>query len=110
MNILGILSFYGHQDVTLGSEFSVVNIMSENVGNQAKGRNSKRVFQENKARQIFRVTNISYPLIRTRTCAYLGVRNVSFSENLPCFVFLKHPFSDSPFCLITDEKLSWLCL
>ena len=27
---------------------------------------SKRMFQENKARQIFRKTNISYPLIRTR--------------------------------------------
>ena len=26
-----------------------------------------------------------------------------FSENLACFVFLKHPFWDSPFCLITDE-------
>ena len=26
-------------------------------------------------------TNISYSLIRTRTCAYLGVRNVCFSEN-----------------------------
>ena len=33
------------------------------VGNKAKGRISKRVFQENKARQIFRKTNISYPLI-----------------------------------------------
>ena len=39
------------------------------VVNKAKGRISKRVFQENKARQIF----------------------------------LKHPFWDSPFCLITDE-------
>ena len=39
------------------------------VGNKAKGRISKRVFQENKARQIFRKTNIFYPLIRTRTCA-----------------------------------------
>ena len=38
------------------------------VGNKAKGRISKRVFQENKARQIFRKTNISYPLIRTRFC------------------------------------------
>ena len=28
---------------------------------------SKWVFQENKARQIFRKTNISYPLIRTHT-------------------------------------------
>ena len=26
-------------------------------------------------------TNISHPLIRTRTCAYQGERNVSFSEN-----------------------------
>ena len=38
----------------------------ELVGNKAKGRISKRVFQENKARQIFRKTSISYPLIRTR--------------------------------------------
>ena len=30
------------------------------VGNKVKGRISKRVFQENKARQIFRETNISY--------------------------------------------------
>ena len=37
------------------------------AGNKAKGRISKRVFQENKAREIFRKTNISYPLIR---CAY----------------------------------------
>ena len=35
------------------------------LGNKAKGRISKRVFQENKARQIFWKTNISYPLIRT---------------------------------------------
>ena len=34
---------------------------------------------------------------------YQGVKNVHFSENLTCFVFLKHPFWDSPFCLITDE-------
>ena len=57
------------------------------VGNKAKWWISKRVFQENKARQIFRKTNISYPLIRTR--AYQGIRNVRFSENLACFVFLK---------------------
>ena len=36
------------------------------VSNKAKGLISKRVFQENKARQIFRKTNISYSLIRTR--------------------------------------------
>ena len=33
----------------------------------------------------------------------IGVRNVRFSENLARFVFLKHSFWDSPFCLITDE-------
>ena len=36
------------------------------VGNKAKGRISKRVFQENKARQILRKTIISGHLIRTR--------------------------------------------
>ena len=32
------------------------------------------------------------PPIRTYTCAYQDVRNVRFSENLACFVFLKHSF------------------
>ena len=36
------------------------------VGNKAEGPISKRVFQENKARQIFQTT-IFYPLVRTRT-------------------------------------------
>ena len=40
--------------------------LSELVGNKAKGRISERVFQENKAHQIFRKTNISYILIRSR--------------------------------------------
>ena len=35
------------------------------VGNKAKGRISKPVFQENKARQVFRKKPIPYPLIRT---------------------------------------------
>ena len=38
-------------------------------------------------RKIFRKTNISYPLIHTRACAYQGVRNVSFSEN---FAYVLH--------------------
>ena len=37
------------------------------VGNKAKGRISKRVFQENEPRQIFRKTNISNTLTHTRT-------------------------------------------
>ena len=35
------------------------------VGNKAKGRMSKWVFQENKERQIFQKTNISYPSSET---------------------------------------------
>ena len=55
------------------------------VGNKAKGRISKRVFQENKARQISRKTNISYPLIRARKkCLFSGKFSVLF--------FLKYPF------------------
>ena len=64
---------------------------------------SQNMFQENKARQIFRKTNIFYHLICTCTCAYQVVKNVRFSENLTFFVFLKHLLWDSPFCLITDE-------
>ena len=64
------------------------------VGNKARGRISARVFQENKARQIFRKTNIFYSQ---------GVKNVRFWGNLACFFFLEHPFWDSPFCLITDS-------
>ena len=41
-------------------------------------------------------------------CAYQGVRNVHFLENLACFVFLKHPFWDSLFCFSTDGlKIHW---
>ena len=52
------------------------------VGNKAKGRISKRVFQESKARQNFRKTNKITS----------GGKNVCFSEILACFAFLKHPF------------------
>ena len=56
--------FQGAEDALLGSKLF---LELEIVGNKAKGRILKRVFQENKARQIFRKTNSSYPLIRTRT-------------------------------------------
>ena len=39
--------------------------------NKAEERISKRDFQENKARRIFRKTNIFYPLMRK--CAHQGV-------------------------------------
>ena len=71
------------------------------VGNKPKGQISKRMFQENKACQIFRKTNISYPLIRTRTYVYQGVRNVRFRKIwltlLPQNIgFEIHPFGFLP--------------
>ena len=35
----------------------------------------------NYVRKIFRKTNISTPMIRTRTCAHQGVRNIGFLED-----------------------------
>ena len=54
------------------------------VGNKAKGRISKRVFQENKASQTSGKTNISCPLIRTRT-------KCLFFENFGVLCFLETP-------------------
>ena len=48
---------------------------ADGIDNKGKGPSIKYV------RKIFGKTNISNPLIRTRTCAYQEVRNVSFSEN-----------------------------
>ena len=43
--------------------------------------------------------------LRVRMCAYQGVKNFRFSENLTCFVSLRHPFSDLPFALLlTNSK------
>ena len=47
-----------------------------------KERISKRVFQENKARQIFRKNEHFLP---PKKCSF-------FMENLVCFVFLKYLF------------------
>ena len=47
--------------------------------------------------KIFRKTNISNPLIRTRTCGYQGVRNVSFSEHF-AYVVNGWPLTCSEIC------------
>ena len=77
------------------------------VGNKAKERISKRVFQKNKARQILCISPYSVRMLENNVYVS-GGKNVCLSENLTCFVFLKHPFEDSPFYLITDvfTKLS----
>ena len=71
----------------------ILKLTTEFVGNNAKDRISKSVLQENKSRQIFRKTPSG-----GKKCLFFG-----FSENLACFLFLKHTFRDSPFGVITDE-------
>ena len=56
--------------------FSNTLVKLKLVGNKAKGRISKRVFQENKARQIFRKTNIFYPLIHKTKTMYKKVHKM----------------------------------
>ena len=46
--------------------------------NKAKGHISRRRKQRNKACQVFRKTNISYPLIHPRTCSYQALRMFVF--------------------------------
>ena len=84
---------------------SVVGILlfCEFVGKKAKGQISKWWFQENKALQIFRKTNILPLDSHTYPCVHQGVRNVHFSKNFVCLVFLLLRFWDLPFYLITDE-------
>ena len=71
------------------------------VGNKAKGRFQNGCFKKTKhakfsEKQTFLTTD------KHMYMCVSWVRNVRFWENLACFVFLKHTFSDSPFCLITD--------
>ena len=84
------------------------------VGNKAKEWISKQVLQENQARQIFRKTNISDTLIRTRTRVCQGVRNVRFSENLACLICRNTSFEIRHFALLpttwtTSETVSINC-
>ena len=66
-----------------------------------KGRISKRVFQGNKARQIFRKTNTAYPLIRTGTyvcvsggkkCSIFGKFDVLYFLETPVLRFALLPY------------------
>ena len=68
----------------------------QTVGNKAKGRISKRVFQERKAHQNSRKTNISYPQIRPFA---LLPPNLFFSRH--CFdAFFEPPQSNQSKYLI----------
>ena len=65
------------------------------------------------SKQIFRKTDIAYPLIRTHTCASQRVRNVSFSENFahvlnwwsPVYndIFAQYPWKSVIFILLLQS-------
>ena len=72
------------------------------VGSKAKGQISKRVLQENKARQFFRKTNISYPL-REKTSKFgvlSGTLCPIFSLNKEKYVLKKNYFARKIFCAV----------
>ena len=75
-----------------------------------KSESQNRCFKKTKHAKFSEKRTFLTPWYAHVTCAYQGIRNVRFSENLVCFVFLKHLFWDSPFCLITDELHDlWFC-
>ena len=86
-------------------------VLCDSLVIRQKGKYQNGGNKKTKHAKFSEKTNVSYPLIHTRTCAYQGVRNVQvflfffFSENLTCFVFLLPRFWGSPFCLITNELI-----
>ena len=71
-----------------------------------KGESQK---QDNKARQIFKKMNISYPLTGTRTFVYQGVRNVCFSETWRALYSCSTCFEIRPFVLLSTIYRVNLC-
>ena len=58
-----------------------------------KGESQNGYFRKTKQHAKFSEKRTFLTPYFLRTCAYQGVRNVRFSENLACcFVCLKHPF------------------
>ena len=65
--------------------------LSQVVGNKAKGQISKRVFRENKARQIFRkIEHFLPPETHTYVCVSAG-KKCSFFGKLGVLCFLETP-------------------
>ena len=85
------LLFFEWTRILLEIFYSAPNYSLHFLGSKAKGRVSKRLLQENMASQIFRKTNISYPMIRTRLCAYQEGKKWSFFGKFGVLFFLVTP-------------------
>ena len=67
-----------------------------------KGKCKNGCFKKTKHAEFPQNEHFLLPDTHTYVCVSGGI---NFSENLVCFVFLKHPFLDSPFCVITNELI-----
>ena len=65
---------------------NIIRQLQQFAGNKAKGPISEWIFQENKARQIFRKMNISYPLV-----CVSGSKKCSLFEKFGVLCFLETP-------------------
>ena len=81
----------------------VLNNISSIIRQKAESQNG--CFKKTKHVKFCEKTNISKPwtFLKHVRVRISGLEMFVFSENLTCFIFLKHPFWDSPFCLITDD-------
>ena len=89
---------------------AVHNVLCAKIVNSSvirqKGESQNGCFKKTKHTKFSKKPNISYPLIRTRIFQHLDwIRRDTriWIWRDTCFVHLKHPFWNSPFCLITDE-------
>ena len=57
-----------------------------------KSKSQKGVSRKENTSNFLKNENFLPPDTHMYTRAYQGVKNVRFSENLTCFVFLKHTF------------------
>ena len=76
--------------------------MNKIVGKRAHFKTG--VSRKKRRAKFLRKTKISFPLIRTRTYSYQGVRNVHFSENLVCMFSSNTRFEIRPFTLLLDLR------
>ena len=77
-----------------------------------KGESQNGCFKNTKGAKFSEKTNISFPLIRTRTCtcAYQGVRNISFSETWFTQRQRVVRFDSHTFIIFTSRFQNWILL
>ena len=94
----------GENFLLLSFTFLILNhvTMAFIEGNKTKGESQNGCFKKTKAKFSKKNEHLLLPDTHKYVCVS-GGKKCSFSENLACLVFLKNPFWDSTFCLITDD-------